>query len=237
MEWHATESNFVFVLIITQHYLKVPCSNLAIKIAKQNSKVIWKLPNTIFAHSFRIKSSTEAYFSKYVLNCIDTHPRVYQPHTVDIFKATVGDPKQWRHDRAVRMPTMGISATCFPDPCHPPKKQLMSIILSWSWLDIWFEPMGWLVLGHVTGINSATTTCQPRPANHDLCFLGFWTNQKEIFNASICIKIKRLESYWHGNSYFINILDKKAIENCIFFHWVTFDFIQKLLLLCFTQVL
>ena len=29
--------------------------------------------------------------------------------------------------------------------------------------------MSWLVLGHVTGINSATTTCQPRPANHDLC--------------------------------------------------------------------
>ena len=26
-----------------------------------------------------------------------------------------------------------------------------------------------IFLGHVTGINSATTTCQPRPANHDLC--------------------------------------------------------------------
>ena len=42
-------------------------------------------------------------------------------------------------------------------------------ILSWSWLNIWFEPMRWPVLGHVTSINSATTTCQPRPANHDLC--------------------------------------------------------------------
>ena len=42
-------------------------------------------------------------------------------------------------------------------------------ILSWSWLNIWFEPMRWPVLGHVTGINSATTTCQPRPANHDPC--------------------------------------------------------------------
>ena len=30
-----------------QHWLKVPCSNLAIKMAKQNSQVIWKLPNTI----------------------------------------------------------------------------------------------------------------------------------------------------------------------------------------------
>ena len=29
--------------------------------------------------------------------------------------------------------------------------------------------MRWLVLDHVTGISSATTTCQPRPANHDLC--------------------------------------------------------------------
>ena len=99
--------------------LKVPCSNLAIKMAKQNSQVIRKLPNTIFTHPFHIKSSNEAYFSKYVLNCIDTHPSVYQSHTADIFKPAVGDPKQWRHDRAVRMPTMGISATCFPDPCHP----------------------------------------------------------------------------------------------------------------------
>ena len=90
------------------------------------------------------------------------------------------------------------------------------VILSWSWLNIWFEPMRWLVLGHVTGINSATTTCQPWPANHDLCFLGFWTNQKEILNASICIKMKRLESYWYGNSYFMNILDKKTIQNGIF---------------------
>ena len=87
-------------------------------MAKQNSQVIWKLPNTIFTNPFHIKSSNEAYFSKYVLNCIDTHPPVYQPHTADIFKPAVGDPKQWRHDRAVRMPTMGISATCFPDPCH-----------------------------------------------------------------------------------------------------------------------
>ena len=100
------------------HQLKVPCSNLAIKMAQQNSQVIWKLPNTIFTHPFHIKSSNEAYFSKYVLNCIDTHPPVYQPYTADIFKPAVGDPKQWRHDRAVRMPTMRISATCFPDPCH-----------------------------------------------------------------------------------------------------------------------
>ena len=88
-------------------------------------------------------------------------------------------------------------------------------ILSWSWLNIWFEPMRWLVSGHVTGINTATTTCQPRPANHDLCFLGFWTNQKDIFIASICIKMKRLESYWYENSYFIHILDKKTIQNVI----------------------
>ena len=99
--------------------LKVPCSNLAIKMAKKNSQVIWKLLNTIFTHPFHIMSSNEAYFSKFVLNCIDTHPPVYQPHTADIFKPAVGDPKQWRHDRAVRMPTMGISATCFLDPCHP----------------------------------------------------------------------------------------------------------------------
>ena len=99
--------------------LKVPCSNLAIKMAKQNSQVIWKLPNTIFTHPFHIKSSNEAHFSKYVLNCIDTNPPVYQPHTADIFKPVVGDPKQWRHDRALRMPTVGLSATCFPDPCHP----------------------------------------------------------------------------------------------------------------------
>ena len=85
-------------------------------------------------------------------------------------------------------------------------------MLSWSWLNIWFEPMRWLVSGHVTGINSATTTCQPRPANHDLCFLGFWTNQKEIFNASISLKMKRLESYWYGDSYFIHIIDKKTIQ-------------------------
>ena len=91
-------------------------------MAKQNSQVIWKLPNTIFTHPFHIKSSNEAYFSKYVPNCIDTHLPVYQPHTADIFKPAVGDPKRWRHDRAVRMPTMGISATCFPDTCHPKYK-------------------------------------------------------------------------------------------------------------------
>ena len=84
-------------------YLKVPCSNLAIKLAKQSSQVIWKLRNTIFTHPFHIKSSNEAYFSKHILNCIDTHPPVYQPHTADVFKPAVGDPKQWRHDRAVRM--------------------------------------------------------------------------------------------------------------------------------------
>ena len=42
------------------------------------------------------------------------------------------------------------------------------IILPWSWLDIWFETMRWLVLGHVTCINSATETCQPPPANYNL---------------------------------------------------------------------
>ena len=69
--------------------------------------------------------------------------------------------------------------------------------------------MGWLVLGHVTGINSATTTCQPGPANHDLCVpLAFELDKKEIFNASVSIKMKRLESYWHGKSYFIQILDE-----------------------------
>ena len=31
---------------------------------------------------------------------------------------------------------------------------------------IWSNEMA--CLGYVTGINSATTTCQPRPANHDL---------------------------------------------------------------------
>ena len=103
-----------FFVVSRSKLLKVPCSNLAIKMAKQNSQVIWKLPNTIFTHPFHIKSSNEAYFSKYVLNCIDAHPPVYQPHTADVFKPAVGDPKQWRHDRAVRMPMMGNSATCFP---------------------------------------------------------------------------------------------------------------------------
>ena len=38
----------------------------------------------------------------------------------------------------------------------------------------WFEPVGWFLLGHVNGINFASTTCQPRPANHDLWVsLGF----------------------------------------------------------------
>ena len=56
-------------------------------------------------------------------------------------------------------------------PCRTPRFLTRKIfnILSWSWLIIWFQPMGWPVLGHVTGINSATTTCQSRPANHDLC--------------------------------------------------------------------
>ena len=87
-------------------------------MAKQNSQVIWKLQNKIFTHPFHIKSSNEAYFSKYMLNCINTHPPVYQQHTADVFKTAVGDPKQWCHDKAVRMTTMGISATCFPDLCH-----------------------------------------------------------------------------------------------------------------------
>ena len=56
-------------------------------------------------------------------------------------------------------------------------------ILSWSWLNIWFEPMGWLVLGHVTGINSATTTCQPWHANQDLCVFLAFKLIKNILNA------------------------------------------------------
>ena len=42
-------------------------------------------------------------------------------------------------------------------------------ILSWRWLDIWFQPMGWLFSAHLMSINSAIMTCQPQPASHDLC--------------------------------------------------------------------
>ena len=86
-----------------------------------------------------------------------------------------------------------------------------SDILSWSWLNIWFEPMRWFVLGHVTGINSATTTCQPRPANHDLCVsLAFEPIKKSSLRPQYALR-----SYWYGNSYFIHILDKKTIQNGI----------------------
>ena len=50
---------------------------------------------------------------------------------------------------------------------------------------------------------------QPRPVNHDLCVSSAF----ELI--SICIKMKRLDRYWYGNSYFINILDEKIIQNCI----------------------
>ena len=56
--------------------------------------------------------------------------------------------------------------------------------------------MRWLVWGHVTGISSATTTCQLRPANHDLCVSLAFELMKE-------------------RSYFIHILDKKTIQNGI----------------------
>ena len=113
--------------------------------------------------------------------------------------------------------------------------ELLSI-LSWSWLNIWFKPMKWLVLGHVTGISSATTTCQPRPANHDLCFLGFWTNQKEIFNASNMHQNDEIRPLLIWTSYFINILDKKIIQNGILSTGWHLNLFQKLLL-CLTQVL
>ena len=88
-----------------------------------------------------------------------------------------------------------------------------TLILSWSWLNIWFEPIRWFVLGHVTGINSATTTCQPRPANHDMCFLTFWTNQREPLMPNMHQNEEIRKSYWYELSYFISILDKKTIQN------------------------
>ena len=61
---------------------------------------------------------------------------------------------------------------------------------------------------------------QPRPVNHDLLtttcvFPGFWTNQKGVFDASTCTKMKILENFIYGKSYFIYILDKKTIQNGI----------------------
>ena len=104
-------------------------------------------------------------------------------------------------------------------------------ILSWSWLNIWFEPMRWFVLDHVTGISSATTTCQPRSAKHDLCVsLAF-----EIIKN--CIKIKILESYWYGNSFFNFHSRWENHLKWYSFHYLTLAFFQKLLLLCLTQVL
>ena len=55
-------------------------------------------------------------------------------------------------------------------------------IVTSSWLHNCFEPTRWLVLGHVTGINSAITTNQPQPANHDLgASLAFELIKKKYF--------------------------------------------------------
>ena len=63
---------------------------------KSTAQVIWKLRNTIFTHPFHFKSSNAAYFPKYVLNCIDTHPPVYQPHTASP-SAQSGGPFAMKH--------------------------------------------------------------------------------------------------------------------------------------------
>ena len=112
------------------------------------------------------------------------------------------------------------------------------IILSWSWLNIWFEPMRWLVLGHVTGISSATTTCQPRPAKHNLCVsLAF----ELIKNRSLMPKnVSELkdQKVIDMETHFFNFYSRW--ENHLkwySFHCVTLAFFQKLLLLCLTQVL
>ena len=38
---------------------------------------------------------------------------------------------------------------------------------------------------------------------------------KDIFNASICVKMKILEIYWHGNYFFIHVLDEKITQRGI----------------------
>ena len=74
--------------------------------------------------------------------------------------------------------------------------------------------MRWPVLGHVTGINSATTTCQPRPANHDLCVsLAVELIRKRSLMPQYASKWRDYKVFLYGNSYFINILDKKTIQN------------------------
>ena len=86
------------------HWMLLPgFKGALLKFCNKNGKAEFsshlKITEYIFTHPFHIKSSNEAYFSKYVLNCIDTHPPVYQPHTADIFKPAVGDTKLCAYPR------------------------------------------------------------------------------------------------------------------------------------------
>ena len=87
----------------------------------------------------------------------------------------------------------------------------------WSWLNISFHPMTWLVFGHVNGIEYANQICHLRTPNHNTSVsLAFELIKKQLFIASICIKMKRAEINWYGNSYLIHDLDQNACKMILF---------------------
>ena len=87
--------------------------------------------------------------------------------------------------------------------------------------------MRWLLLGHGTPINS-----DPRPANHDLltttCVFPWRQSSnmnKDWLLSSMSQYVWKLNYRWQNHS------------NWYSFHWVTLDFIQKLILFCLTHYL
>ena len=108
------------------------------------------------------------------------------------------------------------------------------MILSWPWLDIWVGPMRWLILGIVTGINSATMTCHLRPAKHAMSVsLAFELIKKRSSMPKYISKWKRWKVIdMETHFYSLSILENHS--KWYSFHWVTPNFI---LLLYLTQVL
>ena len=89
----------------------------------------------------------------------------------------------------------------------------------------------------MTGINSATTTCQLRPANHDMCVsLAFKLIKRDLkcFNMNQNETNRKL-LIW--KLIFCSHFSGENRSKWYYFHWVTLNYIQKLLLLCLTQVL
>ena len=103
-------------------------------------------------------------------------------------------------------------------------------------LNIWFEPMRWFVLGHVTGIDSTTMTCQPRIANHDLCgFLAFEPIKKIYLMPQYASKWEHSKVIDMETHFFLHSWWQNHSKWCSFY-CVTLDFTKKSIVMVYSNV-